>query len=58
MHAEDIEQLKAMPLWRIHPLTGSEKGKWSLTVTRNWRLTFRLGKTTREIFDLNFEDYH
>ena len=58
MHAEDIDQLKAMPLWRIHLLTGSDKGKWSLTVTRNWRLTFRLDKTAREIFDLNFEDYH
>ncbi len=32
------------------------KGTWSLHVTRNWRLTFRVEDD--EIIDLNLEDYH
>ncbi len=40
-----------------HQLTGSRKGTWSLTVTRNWRITFQVDDAEREIVDLNFEDY-
>jgi proteic killer suppression protein len=29
-----------------------------LSVTRNWRLTFRIDAAEREIFDVNLEDYH
>ena len=35
---------------------GDRKGTWSLSVTRNWRLTFGIGDD--EIIDLNLEDYH
>ncbi len=31
---------------------------WSLTVTANWRLTFRIDRDAMEIVDLNYEDYH
>jgi len=41
-----------------HTLTGDRKGTWSLTVTRNRRLTFRIHATDLEICDLNLEDYH
>jgi toxin HigB-1 len=34
------------------------KGVWSLTVTRNWRMTFRIAEDEPEIVDLNYEDYH
>jgi toxin HigB-1 len=53
---KDIDELKAWPLWKVHALTGGRKGTWSLHVTRNWRLTFRV--EANEIFDVNFEDYH
>jgi toxin HigB-1 len=33
-------------------------GTWSLNVTRNRRLTFRIGTAEREICDLNLDDYH
>lgn len=33
----DVSELKVWPLWRVHLLTGSRKGTWSLHVTRNWR---------------------
>jgi proteic killer suppression protein len=53
---EDPEELRALPLWKAHVLRGDRKGTWSLHVTRNWRLTFRIGED--EIVDLNLEDYH
>ncbi len=41
-----------------HTLTGDRKGTWSLSVTRNRRLTFRVDIAEREIYDVNLEDYH
>lgn len=52
----DPESLRVFPLWKAQPLTGDRKGTWSLHVTRNWRLTFRV--TNGEIADVDFEDYH
>ena len=34
------------------------QGNLSLTVTRNWRVTFRIDQAEGEIFDLDYEDYH
>ena len=53
---EDPEELRGLPLWKAHVLTGDRKGTWSLHVTRNRRLTFRIEDD--EIIDLNLEDYH
>ena len=39
-------------------LTGDRKGTWSLSVTRNRRLTFRIEGPEHEIYDVNLEDYH
>ena len=55
---EDPFELRDIPSWKAHQLTGDRKGTWSLTVTRNWRITFRIDQTEREILDLDFEDYH
>jgi proteic killer suppression protein len=55
---EDPGELRYVPGWRVHRLTGDRRGTWSLTVTRNWRLTFRIDQTAREIVDLDYEDYH
>jgi proteic killer suppression protein len=55
---EDARELRDVPGWRVHQLTGDRKGTWSLTVTRNWRLTFRIDRTEGEILDLDYEDYH
>ena len=54
--AGDIEELRKFPLWKAHRMTGDRKDYWSLTVTRNWRLTFRTDG--QEIADIDFEDYH
>jgi toxin HigB-1 len=55
---QDPEELRALPAWKVHTLTGDRKGTWSLSVTRNRRLTFRINNADREICDLNLEDYH
>jgi proteic killer suppression protein len=38
--------------------SGDRKGTWSLSVTRNRRLTFCIDSAERDIFDVNLEDYH
>ncbi len=52
------DEIRTVPSWKAHPLTGDRKGTWSLFVTKNWRLTFRVDQTEIEIVDLNYEDYH
>jgi toxin HigB-1 len=55
---QDPEELRSLPVWKAHILTGDRKGTWSLSVTRNRRLTFRVDATELEICDVNLEDYH
>ena len=55
---EDARELRDIPSWKAHQLTGDRKGTWSLTITRNWRITFRIDQTEREILDLDYGDYH
>jgi toxin HigB-1 len=54
----DEEELYLLPTWKAHKLTGDRNGTWSLSVTGNLRLTFRIDYVEDEICDLNFEDYH
>lgn len=53
--AAQIEDLD-LPGYRLHPLKGSDKGRWSIWVNGNWRLTFVF--RDGHVFDLDFEDYH
>ncbi len=55
---ENPEELRALKSWKAHSLTGDRKGTWSLSVTGNRRLTFRVDTEAREICDLDLEDYH
>jgi toxin HigB-1 len=55
---QDAEELQSLPAWKAHILTGDRKGTWSLSVTRNRRLTFRIDSAENEICDVNLEDYH
>jgi len=55
---EAAKELQALPAWKAHTLTGNRKGSWSLSVTANRRMTFRVDNAKHEIFDLNLEDYH
>ena len=53
---EEPEELRALPVWKAHMLRGDRVGTWSLSVTANQRLTFRI--EAREIVGVNLEDYH
>jgi proteic killer suppression protein len=55
---QDPEELRSLPVWKAHILTGDRKGTWSLSVTRNRRLTFSIDTAELEIYDVNLEDYH
>ena len=55
---EREEELRTVPGWKAHMLTGDRKGSWSLFVTRNWRKIFRIDRDEIEIIDLDYEDYH
>ena len=58
LEMEDVQELRDFPHWNAHQLTGDRKGTWSVTVTRNWRITFSANQRKGEISDLDFEDYH
>ena len=55
---ESPEELRTIPTWKAHQLTGDRKGTWSLFVSRNWRITFRINTTGIEVEELDYEDYH
>lgn len=55
--AESLDELACPPNFGLHELKGSRKGVWSMTVTKNWRLTFRLDDQGA-LIDLDMEDYH
>jgi proteic killer suppression protein len=42
--------------YRLHPLKGEEKGRWSIWVNGNWRLTFEF--RDGHAYVLDYEDYH
>jgi len=53
--AEVIEDMNVHS-YKLHPLKGSRKGEWGVTVRANWRITFRFEEG--HALDVNFEDYH
>lgn len=54
--APDASSILGPPGWRIHHLTGDRAGTWSISVSGNWRITFKV--VDDEITDLDLEDYH
>ncbi len=55
---EREEELRSVPSWKAHQLTGDRRGTWSLFVTKNWRITFLIDQGEIAIIDLDYEDYH
>ena len=53
--AENLDDM-ALPRLNLHERKGKRKGTWSVQVTGNWRVTFKLQKG--DVFDVNYEDYH
>jgi proteic killer suppression protein len=53
--AGTIEDLN-VPGFRLHPLKGRLRGRWSIRVSGNWRLTFEF--RDGHVHVLDYEDYH
>ena len=45
----------SIPGFRLHPLKGREKGRWSIWVNGSWRLTFEFRDGDACVLD--YEDY-
>ncbi len=45
-----------LPGWGFHELRGRRKGEYAVSVSGNWRITFRFEGV--DAFDVNLEDYH
>ena len=56
LHAATTPQDMDLPRLRLHELVGKRAGIWSVTVSGNWRITFRFNGEDAEI--VNYEDYH
>ena len=53
--AQEIEDM-GIPGFRLHPLKGREKERWSIWVNGSWRLTFEF--RDGDAYVLDYEDYH
>jgi len=45
-----------IPGFKLHPLKGSDRGRWSIWVNGNWRVTFDF--RDGHAYLLDYEDYH
>jgi proteic killer suppression protein len=45
-----------LPGFRLHPLKGRDKGRFSVWVSGNWRVTFRFKGV--DAVDVDYVDYH
>ncbi|MBH0200212.1 MAG: peptidase [Nitrospira sp.] len=46
----------ALPGLALHPLKGSQSGRWAVSVSGNWRITFEL--VGKDVDAVDYEDYH
>ena len=54
-HAARPEDLN-LPGFGFHALVGNHKGRYALTVSRNWRITFEF--VEGQAVQIDLEDYH
>jgi proteic killer suppression protein len=53
--AQSIQDMN-VPGFKLHPLKGRLKGRWAISVSGNWRLTFEFREGDAHLLD--YEDYH
>ena len=56
IQAPDMDGVVGPPGWRVHQLKSDRAGTWSISVSGNWRLTFKIEDGA--VAELNLEDYH
>jgi len=45
-----------LPGYRLHRLKGNRAQTWSVSVSENWRITFKF--EGQDAFDVDLQDYH
>ena len=45
-----------LPGFNLHKLIGKDKGRWSVWINGNWRVTFEF--IGEDATNINYEDYH
>lgn len=70
MHAKRLRQLlfilEAMtstsdlklPSLRFHKLKGDMSELYSITVKANWRITFKFDEDSKDVYVVDYQDYH
>jgi proteic killer suppression protein len=53
--SHSIEDMN-VPGFRLHALKGADRGRWSVWVNGNWRITFEF--KNEHAYILDYEDYH
>jgi len=56
LHAAVAVNDMNLPGLYLHQLKGKFKGRWSVRVNGNWRITFKFDPP--DAIDLDYEDYH
>jgi toxin HigB-1 len=51
-HPQDM----SFPGSGLHSLKGRLKGHWAVSVSGNWRVTFRFQDS--DVYDVDYQDYH
>jgi proteic killer suppression protein len=46
----------ALPGLQLHALKGDRKGSWAVSMSGNWRVTFKFYGS--DVKDVDYEDYH
>lgn len=54
---KNLEPLSS-PSFRLHPLKGDMEGQWAVTVQANWRITFEFDEDTKDVYIVDYKDYH
>ncbi len=56
LHAATMPQDMDLPGLYLHRLRGKQRGRWSVRVSGNWRVTFKFDGP--DAMDVEYEDYH
>ena len=56
LHTATIIKDLDIPGYRLHKLKGERKEIWSISVSGNWRITFKFEEGN--VYVVNYEDYH
>ncbi len=54
--ASTIDDLRVPPSHRLHQMKGNQKGRWSVSVNMQFRITFRF--KDGDAYEVRFEDPH